>query len=522
MSGKYLYALPGLAILTLFFTQKKYGLRDLVLYGLVILAAFWAFNPHLWADPLNRLYTSLAYHLQYSQGLHVQDSNLPWYQAINWITASVTWHPDVFFFPTLDLVIFILALAGMVVGWRKDLWIGVWAVTNFLALLVWPTKWPQYTLILIPALCLAAAAGLRWLVAWLKSFEDYWNVFTNLLPRPGKVFWGALILFVAALGTGKLVVEIERFQGRLGWQSIQADVSPLPSNFVNDIAVSSNGQVALATDKGIAFWTPTQQSPWGEDPVFYTLADSPVTSVIPEGADGWFAGSEKGLFYYRQSKGWFIWRHQGIELLDKKITALVIDDGKMLVGTNEGVAYFDGQQWKTLTTQNSGLGDNSVFSIAIQPGKAIWFGHLKGVSRMDLATGEWTQYDLGKYGFGWGGTVSLIVDHQDRVWAGTIGSGLNMWDGKTWTNYLSSNSGLPQNNVDRVLEDANGVLWIGCSYSTSPGGMLASFDGKNWKVYDSSMTGFSGAEPKALAMDQNGRLWIGTRGQGVNIYQTSH
>ncbi len=546
IAGKYLYAAAGLSILALLIFQKKYQIKDAVVYGLAALLAFWAFDPHLWIDPLNRLYTSLTFHLQYTQGADVLRASYPWYQALNWITGSVPWHPEVFFFPTLDFVIFILALAGIVFAWRKNLWIAIWGVTNFLVLLAWPTKWPQYTLILIPALCLLAAAGLRWLVAWFQSFEDYWQVFTHLLPRPGKIFWGALILFVAALGFGKLAAEIQRFQGRLGWQSVQADVSPLPSNFVNDIAAASNGQVALATDKGLSFWMPTQQSPWGDTPQTFTpqnsgLADLQVNVVLrtgsmltgsmpagsmlasskPAGSEAWWIGTQNGLNYYDPAKGWKTWHGPDMGLSGSQVNTLAEDElGNLWVGTNAGAAFFDGQ-WKTYTAQNSGLGDNSVFSIAIEPGKAVWFGHLKGVSRMDLATGKWTQFDLSKYGFGWGGTVSLIVDHQDRIWAGTLGSGLNMWDGKAWTNYMASNSGLPQNNVNTVLEDANGVLWIGCSYSTSPGGMLASFDGKNWKVYDSTMTGFSGFEPNALALDQNNELWIGTRGHGVDIFQTS-
>ncbi len=536
IAGKYLYAVVGLAILALFIIQKKYQIKDALVYGLVVLFAFWAFDPRLWTDPLNRLYASLVFHLQYAQGSDVLRASYPWYQALNWITASVPWHPEVFFFPTLDLVVFILALAGLVFTWRKNLWIGVWGVTNFLVLLAWPTKWPQYTLIMIPALCLLAAAGLRWLVAWLKSFEDYWQVFTNLLPRPGKVFWGALILFVAALGVGKLAVEIQRSEGKVGWQSIQADLSPLPSNFVNDIVTAPDGQVTLATDKGISFWIPTEQSPWGDTPQTFTpqnsgLADLQVNVALPSGSmpggstaagnKSWWIGTKNGLNYYDPAQGWKTWRGSDMGLSGSQVNALAKDDlGNLWVGTNAGAAFFDGH-WKTYTAQNSGLGDNSVFSIAIQPGKAAWFGHLKGVSRMDLATGEWTQFDLSKYGFGWGGTVSLIVDRQDRIWAGTLGSGLNMWDGKAWTNYLVSNSGLPQNNVNRVLEGGNGILWLGCSYSTSPGGTLASFDGENWKVYDSTMTGFSGAEPVVLAMDQNNKLWIGTRGHGVDTFQTS-
>ena len=55
------------------------------------------------------------------------------------------------------------------------------------------------------------------------------------------------------------------------------------------------------------------------------------------------------------------------------------------VGTDAGVARFDGETWTTFTTVNSGICDNRVNDIAVEDDNTIWFGTEDGVSKY---TGE--------------------------------------------------------------------------------------------------------------------------------------
>ena len=382
------------------YTGKKYKVKDVGLYLLAALAVFFILDPYLWVDPFNCLAGSLLFHVNYTQGADVLTANYPWYQALNWITAMVPWHPMVFFFPTPDVVIFLLACVGIIPEFRKNRWEVVWIFSGFLILLVWPTKWPQYTLVLIPALCLAAAAGLEAPVKWAREFEETWHWGETVLPQPGRLFWITVVLFCSAIGIGKVVFEIQQAEVRAGWLQVSSEYSPLAFNRVNDIVVAKDGEIVLGTDNGISFWTSSSISPWGDRQV-------------------------------------------------------------------------------NLSTSNSGLADNAIFSLAIEAGKAAWFGHLKGASRLDLNTGEWTQFDFSDSGFNWGGTTDLLVDSEDRVWAATSGWGLSVWNGKEWTNYRVSNSGIPQNNVTRILEAPDGTIWMGCTYSAEPGGLIASFNGRD-------------------------------------------
>ncbi|HVP20962.1 MAG TPA: two-component regulator propeller domain-containing protein [Anaerolineaceae bacterium] len=529
ISGKYLYGLAIFPILTLFFVNReKIQIRDAGFFMLAALFTFWALDPYLWADPIGRLANSLFFHAQYTQGADVLRASYPWYQPVNWISAEVPWHPQVFFFPTLDVVIFILAIIGLYPAARRNVWIIVWIGTSFLTLLVWPTKWPQYTLVLIPPLCLAASGAFYFIASKAREFDTTWNWAEAVLPRPGKVFWWALILFVFGLVTAKVLFEIHQAQSRIGWISIRSEYSPLVSNKVNDLAFDQTGRLLLGTDKGLSIWMPNDKAPWGDTQVNFTtensgLASLQVTSLLQDDATNWWIGTANGLNYTDLEKKWETYHAQDMGLASSQINDIKKDgQGHIWVGTNAGAAEFDGSHWKPITQQNSGLADNAVYTIGAQPGAAIWFGHLKGISRLDLITGKWTQTELSSYGFGWGGTVDILEDRQNRVWAATIGSGLNVWDGEKWDNYRASNSGLPQNNVNRIIEAPNGVFWLACSYSTEPGGAVASFDGKNWNTYDSSTSGFSGSEPLTLAMDARSRLWIGTSIGGISIYQVYH
>jgi ligand-binding sensor domain-containing protein len=62
--------------------------------------------------------------------------------------------------------------------------------------------------------------------------------------------------------------------------------------------------------------------------------------------------------------------------------------------------------------------------------------------------------------------------------------------------------GLPQSQVDIMLEDPNGYLWIG-----THGGGLARFDGREFKVY-TTLDGLLSNIVTYLKLDSKQNLWI--------------
>ena len=133
---------------------------DLLLWGLIALAIFFAANPRLWSDPFGRLAQSLRYHGEYAQSAHVQQYHFPFWQPLVYLLGPVPWHPGVFI---VMLDTFITVLAGLGLGrlWREYRVCALWLAIGLGFLLVWPTKWPQYILTITAPLSLAAGLGFQ-------------------------------------------------------------------------------------------------------------------------------------------------------------------------------------------------------------------------------------------------------------------------------------------------------------------------------------------------------------------------
>lgn len=186
-ASKYIYAVVGIAILVhwLFVSPRESDERSagqgwlkswhLILgWGILSLLVFLLANPILWPDPLGRLRESLLFNVDYSQSNHVQGINFPFWQPLATLFQSAPWHPGVFLI-AMDALIALLGLAGLRRLWRRHSVFALWLVVGLIFLLIWPTKWPQYILVITAPFSLAAAEGFRgiiWepLVGWGRGF----------------------------------------------------------------------------------------------------------------------------------------------------------------------------------------------------------------------------------------------------------------------------------------------------------------------------------------------------------------
>jgi ligand-binding sensor domain-containing protein len=100
--------------------------------------------------------------------------------------------------------------------------------------------------------------------------------------------------------------------------------------------------------------------------------------------------------------------------------------------------------------------------------------------------------------------VSLTVDSQGVVWAGTWGGGLSRFDGKNWKTFTVQD-GLPGNHVFALKSNDKGVVWVG----TSRG--LARFDGTRFVRFGRKDGLFSPAV-FSVALGKEGEVWVGSFG----------
>ena len=159
-AGKYPYGIVlGLTLLP--FVIGGFPRRPLVWAGFVALSllALIAFDPTFWTGPVARAEEAIAYHWAYSHGEHVTETGLPWYAQVEWLfkAAPLDWHRGVFLTGLVTQALLPLAAVGFPLAWRaRRIW-AVWALVGMAFLLVWPTKWPQYLLMVLPALAVCAA-----------------------------------------------------------------------------------------------------------------------------------------------------------------------------------------------------------------------------------------------------------------------------------------------------------------------------------------------------------------------------
>jgi len=129
----------------------------------------------------------------------------------------------------------------------------------------------------------------------------------------------------------------------------------------------------------------------------------------------------------------------------------------------------------------------------------LWFGTQKGLSRFD---GKYfTNYSIAQ-GLNGEPVYSLLQDHNGVLWIGTEDKGVCTFDGVSFTHYDLAHS-LSHPMVIGMMEDKNNNIW----FCTSMG--VNKFDGKYFTWYTTEQ-GLSNNIAKNVLEDSKGNIWVGT------------
>ena len=102
----------------------------------------------------------------------------------------------------------------------------------------------------------------------------------------------------------------------------------------------------------------------------------------------------------------------------------------------------------------------------------------------------------------------MSTDHQDRVWLATDNGIAVIDDNAQVLKHITTEDGLPSNEVLCMTWQDNGTLWVG----TDKG--CASYDGKTWSTHEQCPKGII----LSLATDTQGKVYLGTYRHGVYAY----
>ena len=143
---------------------------------------------------------------------------------------------------------------------------------------------------------------------------------------------------------------------------------------------------------------------------------------------------------------------------DFNITAMAYGPSEHLwIGTkNGGVAQRFGDEWVFYNSTQNNLFSDQITALTIDNSGFTWIGYAS-TDRLSYYDGtSWQSY----YAFPNRYKINtLYVDNRNRLWAGTD-HGLMKKDGAISTLYNYDNTGLNINNINGIVVDNNGYVWI--------------------------------------------------------------
>ncbi|WP_020533472.1 two-component regulator propeller domain-containing protein [Flexithrix dorotheae] len=357
------------------------------------------------------------------------------------------------------------------------------------------------------------------------------------------------------------------------------DNKSLPANSIKGLTVDNNGRLWIGTyNGGIALLDQNARIfkhyyQKKENKNF--LSSNTVSAFLEINPEEVLIGTDGGgLNLFNKKKGTFIniERESNDGILGNKIKYLYRDKrNRIWIGYwGEGFDLFDlntksFRNYKIKKGENTGPNSNNILSIAEDENGAIWLGTFGGgLNKFDPEKGTFEYFTqipnepssladiniwdfiIDKNGKFYNGTSNGFIDYYDpaenkvihirtfddvknaytpheifedskgQIWIGTGGGGLKLVNTEDFSlKSFNKTSGLASNNITSIIEDKNGILWLGTYMG------ITKFDPKVLKFtnYDIS-DGLQDLHfnPKAATLLSSGELMFG----GVNGFNIFH
>ena len=320
-------------------------------------------------------------------------------------------------------------------------------------------------------------------------------------------------------------IELSASSFTLATDSVRIVVAQLSPNNTTDTNItwtSSNQQVAIVDQsgnvKGISPGTTVISATSPDGKISASCEVDVIKWTLHKGGLGFVEEGINAMALDKEGNIWICGQNviklgsQGAWLMNNSNlnpSAITFDNqGFAWIGTGSGLFRYDGSKWEVFTTENSGLKDNSIITLATDNTGRVIASHfnresLLGTGASEFDGNSWKYYSS-ENGLVYDNVISMAIDKSGVRWFVTT-NGISSFDGEKWNSYGASNVGVAHIGlVHSVAVDSNNNKWFG----TNSG--LIKFDGTKWESFTNQNSGIIGGSVTAIAFDNNKNLWVAT------------
>lgn len=223
--------------------------------------------------------------------------------------------------------------------------------------------------------------------------------------------------------------------------------------------------------------------------------------AIAQTADGYlWLGTDEGLARY-DGYEFVVFNNVNGDLPANSVTSLAAaPDGSLWIGTANGLTRFNGGRFRTYTAQD-GLPDSEILKLSVDSSGALWI--VAGVSLSRFQNGKFTNFAPGPQ-MPVGPVRAVCEDRHHNLWIAGYAGVVKLSGGKL-TQVLAAQV-LDGNIITSMLADRRDHLWIGGSLGlleVSPAGAVRRYGPGD---------GLPNPFVRALREDRDGNIWLGGNG----------
>lgn len=303
----------------------------------------------------------------------------------------------------------------------------------------------------------------------------------------------------------------------------------LKGNSVKSLQLCTEGLLA-GTDNGLYLLTKEQGTTLyrHDSRIPGSIANNIIWSLRVDAEGNLLAGTDTGLSITNTTA-----RLNIIQLSTltgrgdgNQISSMLRDsDGALWLGGPNGIirAANEGTEWFLPGNANSGLSHNRIRDIFQDHNGTVWVATDGGLNRFNKRRHRFESFHIedasGKYNANW--CYSIVEDADAHLWVGSYMGGimavnpLSLKDRGTSRaqQAINTETGLPNNLVNRIVLDSHGTMW---AILFRDGSLIQLGDDRQQSI---SVKELTGNYPNTLYVDPDDVIWVGATDKLLRVSQ---